>query len=327
MLIVELLKSFFLGVVEGITEWLPISSTGHLILVDEFIKLNVTTEFMDMYRYVIQLGAILAVLVLFFHKLNPFSPRKSSHQKRQTWTLWGLVVLACIPSAVIGLPLNDWMDEHLMNPWVVAAALIVYGVGFLIIEDRRRTPAIRRTSDLTWQIALCIGLFQALSIIPRHFPLWRYHFGRYHFWAVPGLWLRSSPFFLAIPTMVGVSVLKLGKFFAEKIAAGEALFTGPEAAILAVGFIVSFVVSLLCIRFLMDFVKSTTSSPLAGTASSWVFWSCCFSVFVRWWHNTGLDKKCPPQVGADIFILLVLSGCRLPPQTHETGGEDGWDGS
>lgn len=260
MLIVELLKSFFLGVVEGITEWLPISSTGHLILVDEFIKLNVTTEFMDMYRYVIQLGAILAVLVLFFHKLNPFSPRKSSHQKRQTWTLWGLVVLACIPSAVIGLPLNDWMDEHLMNPWVVAAALIVYGVGFLIIEDRRRTPAIRRTSDLTWQIALCIGLFQALSIIPGTSRSGATILGAIILGCARPVAAEFS-FFLAIPTMVGVSVLKLGKFFAEKIAAGEALFTGPEAAILAVGFIVSFVISLLCIRFLMDFVKKHDFKP------------------------------------------------------------------
>ena len=260
MLIVELLKSFFLGVVEGITEWLPISSTGHLILVDEFIKLDVSTEFMDMYRYVIQLGAILAVLVLFFHKLNPFSPRKSSHQKRQTWTLWGLVVLACIPSAAIGLPLNDWMDEHLMTPWVVAAALIVYGVGFLMIEDRRRTPAIRRTSDLTWQIALCIGLFQALSIIPGTSRSGATILGAIILGCARPVAAEFS-FFLAIPTMVGVSVLKLGKFFAEKIAAGEALFTGPEAAILAVGFIVSFVVSLLCIRFLMDFVKKHDFKP------------------------------------------------------------------
>ena len=260
MLIVELLKSFFLGVVEGITEWLPISSTGHLILVDEFIKLKVPTEFMDMYRYVIQLGAILAVLVLFFHKLNPFSPRKTSLQKRQTWNLWALVVLACIPSAVIGLPLNDWMDEHLMNPWVVAAALIVYGVGFLIIEDRRRTPAIRRTSDLTWQIALYIGLFQALSIIPGTSRSGATILGAIILGCARPVAAEFS-FFLAIPTMVGVSVLKLGKFFAEKIAAGEALFTGPEAAILAVGFIVSFVVSLLCIRFLMDFVKKHDFKP------------------------------------------------------------------
>lgn len=260
MLIVELLKSFFLGVVEGITEWLPISSTGHLILVDEFIKLKVSTEFMDMYRYVIQLGAILAVLVLFFHKLNPFSPRKTSLQKRQTWNLWALVVLACIPSAAIGLPLNDWMDEHLMTPWVVAAALIVYGVGFLIIEDRRRTPSIRRTSDLTWQIALYIGLFQALSIIPGTSRSGATILGAIILGCARPVAAEFS-FFLAIPTMVGVSVLKLGKFFAEKIAAGEALFTGPEAAILAVGFIVSFVVSLLCIRFLMDFVKKHDFKP------------------------------------------------------------------
>ncbi|MDM8237689.1 undecaprenyl-diphosphate phosphatase [Pseudoflavonifractor phocaeensis] len=260
MLIVELLKSFFLGVVEGITEWLPISSTGHLILVDEFIKLKVSTEFMDMYRYVIQLGAILAVLVLFFHKLNPFSPRKTSLQKRQTWNLWALVVLACIPSAAIGLPLNDWMDEHLMTPWVVAAALIVYGVGFLIIEDRRRTPAIRRTSDLTWQIALYIGLFQALSIIPGTSRSGATILGAIILGCARPVAAEFS-FFLAIPTMVGVSVLKLGKFFAEKIVAGEALFTGPEAAILAVGFIVSFVVSLLCIRFLMDFVKKHDFKP------------------------------------------------------------------
>lgn len=260
MLIVELLKSFFLGVVEGITEWLPISSTGHLILVDEFIKLDVSTEFMDMYRYVIQLGAILAVLVLFFHKLNPFSPRKSSLQKRQTWNLWALVVLACIPSAAIGLPLNDWMDEHLMTPWVVAAALIVYGVGFLIIEDRRRTPSIRRTSELTWRLALYIGLFQALSIIPGTSRSGATILGAIILGCARPVAAEFS-FFLAIPTMVGVSVLKLGKFFAEKIAAGEALFTGPEAAILAVGFIVSFVVSLLCIRFLMDFVKKHDFKP------------------------------------------------------------------
>lgn len=260
MLILELLKSFFLGVVEGITEWLPISSTGHLILVDEFIKLNVTTEFMDMYRYVIQLGAILAVLVLFFHKLNPFSPRKNAHQKRQTWNLWALVVLACIPSAVVGLPLNDWMDEHLMNPWVVAAALIIYGVGFLIIEDRHRTPAIRRTSDLTWQTALCIGLFQTLSIIPGTSRSGATILGAIILGCARPVAAEFS-FFLAIPTMVGVSILKLGKFFAEKISTGQALFTGEEAAILLVGFVVSFVVSLLCIRFLMDFVKKHDFKP------------------------------------------------------------------
>lgn len=254
MLVLELLKSLFLGVVEGITEWLPISSTGHLILVDEFIKLNVTTEFMDMYRYVIQLGAILAVLLLFFHRLNPFSPRKSIRQKRDTWNLWGKVVLACIPSAVVGLPLNDWMDENLMTPWVVAAALILYGLGFLYLENLHRTPSIRSTGDITWKTALLIGLFQTLSIIPGTSRSGATILGAILIGCARPAAAEFS-FFLAIPTMVGVSILKLGKFFAEKLMAGEPVFTGEEAAILAVGFVVSFVVSVLCIRFLMNFVK------------------------------------------------------------------------
>ena len=254
MLVLELLKSLFLGVVEGITEWLPISSTGHLILVDEFIKLNVTTEFMDMYRYVIQLGAILAVLLLFFHRLNPFSPRKSIRQKRDTWNLWGKVVLACIPSAVVGLPLNDWMDENLMTPWVVAAALTLYGLGFLYLENLHRTPSIRSTGDITWKTALLIGLFQTLSIIPGTSRSGATILGAILIGCARPAAAEFS-FFLAIPTMVGVSVLKLGKFFAEKLMAGEPFFTGEEAAILAVGFVVSFVVSVLCIRFLMNFVK------------------------------------------------------------------------
>ena len=254
MLVLELLKSLFLGVVEGITEWLPISSTGHLILVDEFIKLNVTTEFMDMYRYVIQLGAILAVLLLFFHRLNPFSPRKSVRQKRDTWNLWGKVVLACIPSAVVGLPLNDWMDEHLMTPWVVAAALIIYGLGFLYVENLHRTPSVRSTGDITWKTALLIGLFQTLSIIPGTSRSGATILGAILIGCARAAAAEFS-FFLAIPTMVGVSILKLGKFFAEKLMAGEPVFTGEEAAILAVGFVVSFVVSVVCIRFLMNFVK------------------------------------------------------------------------
>lgn len=252
--VIELVKAAVFGVVEGITEWLPISSTGHLILVDEFIKLNVTTEFMDMYRYVIQLGAILAVLLLFFHRLNPFSPRKSIRQKRDTWNLWGKVVLACIPSAVVGLPLNDWMDENLMTPWVVAAALILYGLGFLYLENLHRTPSIRSTGDITWKTALLIGLFQTLSIIPGTSRSGATILGAILIGCARPAAAEFS-FFLAIPTMVGVSVLKLGKFFAEKLMAGEPFFTGEEAAILAVGFVVSFVVSVLCIRFLMNFVK------------------------------------------------------------------------
>lgn len=257
---IEVLKSIFLGIVEGITEWLPISSTGHLILVDEFLKLDVSTEFMDMYRYVIQLGAILAVVLLFFHKLNPFSAKKSPAKKQQTWTLWAKVVVACIPSAVVGLPLNDWMDEHLMNPWVVAAALILYGIAFLYIEDRRRTPTIRRTDDITWQTALFIGLFQTLAIIPGTSRSGSTILGAILLGCARPAAAEFS-FFLAIPTMVGVSVLKLGKFAVEKLMAGEAIFTGGEAVILLTGFVVAFVVSVLCIRFLMEFVKKHDFKP------------------------------------------------------------------
>ena len=259
-MLIEALKALLIGLVEGITEWLPISSTGHMILVDEFVKLQVSDSFLALFLVVIQIGAIMAVIILYFHKLNPFSRRKSPLQKNKTWTLWGKVILACIPSAVIGLPLNDWMDEHLMNPWVVAAALIVYGVGFLLIENRRRTPTIRRTDELSWQTALFIGLFQALSIIPGTSRSGATILGAILLGCARPVAAEFS-FFLAIPTMVGVSVLKLGSFFADKLSAGQALFTGEEFAILLVGFVVAFVVSLLCIRFLMDFVKKHDFKP------------------------------------------------------------------
>ena len=258
-MLIDLLKSVLFGIVEGFTEWLPISSTGHLIILDQFLSLG-TPQFMDMYRYVIQLGAILAVLLLFFKKLNPFSSKKSLKQKQATWTLWGKVVVACIPSAVIGLPLNDWMDEHLMTPWVVAAALIVYGIGFLLIENRRRTPAIRRTDELTWRTALFIGLFQALSIVPGTSRSGATILGAILLGCSRTVAAEFS-FFLAIPTMVGVSILKLGKFALEKLSAGLPIFTGAEFAVLLTGFLVSFVVSVLCIRFLMDFVKKHDFKP------------------------------------------------------------------
>ena len=258
-LFLDLLKSVLFGIVEGITEWLPISSTGHLIILDQFLSLG-TPEFMDMYRYVIQLGAILAVLLLFFNKLNPFSAKKSPKQKQNTWTLWGKVVVACIPSAVIGLPLNDWMDEHLMTPWVVAAALILYGVAFLLIENRRRTPAIRRTEELSWRTALFIGLFQALSIVPGTSRSGATILGAILLGCGRSVAAEFS-FFLAIPTMVGVSILKLGKFALEKLAADLPIFTGGEFAVLLVGFLVSFFVSVVCIRMLMDFVKKHDFKP------------------------------------------------------------------
>lgn len=253
-MILELLKSIFLGIVEGFTEWLPISSTGHLILVDEFLKLNVTPEFMKMYLYVIQLGAILAVVLLFFHKLNPFSPQKSLARKQQTWTLWGKVVVACIPAAAIGFPLDDWMDEHLMNPWVVSLALVAYGAAFLWIENRKTTPTIRRTDEISWKTALFIGLFQALSIIPGTSRSGSTILGAILLGCARPAAAEFS-FFLAIPVMFGVSALKLGKFSVEKLISGQPIFTGEEAAILLAGFITAFVVSVFCIRFLMDFVK------------------------------------------------------------------------
>ena len=253
----EWLKIIFLGVVEGITEWLPISSTGHMILVDEFLHLKVTQQFMDMFRYVIQLGAILAVLVLFFHRLNPLSSKKSKREKRNTWSLWGKVIVACIPSAVIGLLLNDWMDEHLMNYQVVSAALIVYGILFLLIEYRRKSAharALQSTEELSFPMALFIGLFQVLSIIPGTSRSGATILGGMFLGCSRGLSAEFS-FFLAIPTMVGVSVLKLGKYAVEQVSAGLPLFSTQEALILAVGMITAFIVSLLVIRFLMDFVR------------------------------------------------------------------------
>lgn len=258
MEIVEWLKILFLGIVEGITEWLPISSTGHMILVDEFLHLNVTEDFMNMFRYVIQLGAILAVLVLFFHKLNPFSPQKTKPEKRETWNTWGKVVAACIPSAVIGLLLNDWMDEHLMNYWVVAAALIVYGILFLVVENGRKGGAhahsLESMGELSYRTALMIGLFQVLSIVPGT--------SRSGATILGGMFLGCSralsaefSFFLAIPTMVGVSILKLGKYAVTQLSGGLPLFSTEEGIILALGMVTAFVVSLLVIRFLMNFVR------------------------------------------------------------------------
>lgn len=164
----DIFKAVILGIVEGITEFLPISSTGHLVLVDEFIKMQQSTQFTDMFNVVIQLGAIMAVVVLYFHKLNPLSPRKDTTEKRNTWVLWSKVLLAVIPSVIVGLPLNDWMDEHLMNWAVVSATLIIYGVLFIVIENhnKRLTPRFANLQTLPYTTALFIGCFQLLSLIP-----------------------------------------------------------------------------------------------------------------------------------------------------------------
>ena len=246
----EILKAIFYGIVEGITEWLPVSSTGHLILLNQWMPLKVSEEFWEMFQVVVQLGAIGAVLVLFFRKLNPFSTKKTPVQKKTTWELWFRVVVAVLPSAVLGLLLDDWMDEHLYNHVTVAITLILYGVVFLFLERFRKGKAtLRKPEELPYSTALFIGLFQCLSLIPGTSRSGATILGA----MLLGLTRSAAAefsFFLAIPTMLGASLLKAAKF----ILSGTAI-TGLEVGILLVGCVVSFVVSLMVIRGLMSYVK------------------------------------------------------------------------
>lgn len=250
--ILELLKAVLFGIVEGITEWLPISSTGHMILLDQLVKLQVSPEFYEMFQVVIQLGAILAVVLLFFHKLNPFSPKKSPKARNQTWQLWFKVVAAVIPSAVLGLLLDDWMEAHLYNYVVVAIALIVYGVAFLYLEqgNGRIAPRIKSVHAIDYKTALLIGAFQCLSLIPGTSRSGSTILGAILLGVGRSAGAEFS-FFLAIPTMVGASGLKLVKFLASGVAV-----TGVEIGVLVVGCLVSFLVSFLVIKALMDYVRS-----------------------------------------------------------------------
>ena len=247
----EFLKAVLFGIVEGITEWLPVSSTGHMILLDEFIKLDVSGAFYEMFQVVIQLGAIGAVIVLFFHKLNPFSGKKTVAQRKQTWQLWFRVVAAVVPSAVVGLLLDDWMDEHLYNYIVVAVMLIVYGVAFILVEKRNDSSsfAIAQVGEIGYKTAVLMGAFQCLSLIPGT--------SRSGATILGGIFLGVSraaaaefSFFMAIPTMLGASALKLVKFLLEGIAP-----TGTEIMVLITGCVVSFLVSLLVIKALMEYVR------------------------------------------------------------------------
>lgn len=247
----EILKVILLGIVEGITEWLPISSTGHLILVDEFVKLNASDAFKEMFNVVIQLGAIMAVVVLYFHKLNPFSPKKTKEQKVQTMDLWFKVVVACIPAAVLGILFDDWMEEHFHNYIVVSIMLIVYGVLFIVIENwnKKNKPSVTALSNLTYKTALLIGVFQVLSLVPGT--------SRSGATIIGALLLGVSryvaaefTFFLAIPVMFGASGIKLLKFFME-----GAGMTGMEIVMLGVGCVVAFVISIIAIKFLMGYIK------------------------------------------------------------------------
>ena len=247
----EILKAILFGIVEGITEWLPISSTGHMILLDEFVKLKVSEEFYEMFQVVIQLGAIAAVLLLFFHKLNPFSPKKDAIQKKNTWTLWLKVIVAVLPSAVIGLLLDDWMDAHLYNYVVVAITLVIYGVGFIFVErfNRRRELIVGSVYDISYKTALLIGAFQCLSLIPGTSRSGSTILGAILLGVGRAAGAEFS-FFLAIPTMLGASALKLLKFLLSGVTAG-----GLEIAVLLIGCAVSFVVSLLVIKGLMEYVR------------------------------------------------------------------------
>lgn len=249
---IELLKAVLFGIVEGVTEWLPISSTGHLILLNEFLTLQVSEEFQSMFDVVIQLGAILAVIVLFFHKLNPFAPSKTSLEKKQTWNLWFRVVAAIIPSGVVGIHFDDWMDEHLHNGVVVALALIVYGVAFLLVERKNDGKHLRRIEDvhdIDYATALKIGLFQCLSLVPGTSRSGSTILGAISVGVSRSAGAEFS-FFMAIPTMLGASAIKLLKFIASGIS------TNPtELGVLAVGCVVSFLVSLLVIKGLMEYVR------------------------------------------------------------------------
>lgn len=249
---VELLKAVLFGIVEGITEWLPISSTGHLILLDEFVTLNVSDAFKSMFDVVIQLGAILAVIVLFFHKLNPFAPSKSREEKDATWQLWFKVVVAIIPSGLVGVLLDDWMDEHLHNAVVVSIALIVYGVAFLLVERRNQGKHLRMIDDVNsidYKTAVMIGLFQCLSLIPGTSRSGSTILGAILIGVGRSAGAEFS-FFMAIPTMLGASAIKGLKFFLSGVSA-----TGTEIGVLVVGCVVSFLVSLAVIKGLMEYVR------------------------------------------------------------------------
>ena len=260
-MVIELLKAILFGIVEGVTEWLPISSTGHLILLDEFITLNVSDAFKSMFDVVIQLGAILAVIVLFFHKLNPFSPSKSDGEKKQTWQLWFKVIAAIIPSGIVGVLFDDWMEEHLHNAVVVSIALIVYGIAFILVENRKQGKylsggrnAVDNVYDITYRTALIIGLFQCLSLIPGTSRSGSTILGAILIGVGRSAGAEFS-FFMAIPTMLGASAIKMLKFLLSGVSA-----TGTEIGVLAVGCVVSFVVSLLVIKGLMQYVRSHSFS-------------------------------------------------------------------
>lgn len=251
MSLVEILKVLVLGIVEGFTEWLPISSTGHMILVDEIIQLNQPEAYKTVFRVVIQLGAILAVVLMYFRKLNPLSRYKNQSQKEATWILWIKIIAACIPAAVFGLLLDDWMDAHLYNAYVVAAMLILYGVLFILLENSRlvANPSIQKVSRISLKTAFFIGLFQLLSLVPGTSRSGATILGAMILGCSRGAAAEFS-FFLGVPVMFGASLLKLVKYFLD----GNG-FSGPQVFYLIFGMVVAFGVSVYSIKFLMSYVR------------------------------------------------------------------------
>ena len=252
--VLELLKAVVLGIIQGITEWLPISSTGHMILANEIINLSVSDAFMEMFEVVIQLGSILAVVVLFFHKLNPLSPKKSPQEKKDTLSLWGKVIIGVIPAGVIGLLFDDQINDIFYNSLTIAITLIVYGVLFILVENRNkhRNPRIDSVRQISWQLAVAIGCAQILALIPGTSRSGATIIGAMLF-GLSRTAAAEFSFFLAVPVMFGASALKLLKFGFD--------FTGMELAILFTGCVTAFLVSLLAIRFLMNFIKKHDFKP------------------------------------------------------------------
>ena len=246
----EILKVIFLGIVEGVTEWLPISSTGHMLLVDEFLTLNMSDAFKDRFFVVIQLGAILAVVILFWQKMFPFQFKDKTKPvvKMDTLSIWLKVVVACIPGAVVTLLFDDYIEAHLHTPLVIALMLILYGIAFILIEkwNRNRQPKVARLEDMTYRTALMVGLFQVLSIIPGTSRSGATIIGALLI-GVSRVAAAEFTFFLAVPVMIGLSFIKILKF-------GFA-FTGSELIVLLLGSAVAFVVSLLVVRFLMNYIR------------------------------------------------------------------------
>ena len=242
----EIIKSVILGIIQGITEWLPISSTGHLILINQFLNLDCSEDFMNMFKVVIQFGSILAVVLLYFNKLNPFSPKKSYLQKSETWSLWFKVIVGVIPAAIIGFLFEDIIDRYLSTPYVIGLALLIYGIFFIVIENQKKTPKINGLSELTYKTAFLIGCFQVLALIPGTSRSGSTILGAVLLGTSRGIASEFS-FFLAIPVMFGASALKMLGF-------GFSL-SPQEWIVLITGTVVSFLVSIFAIKFLMGYIR------------------------------------------------------------------------